>query len=120
MSRTDAVNVGSDPKRIYAKLAVAFVTTTVSPPPDSATFDDALLAETETVPVGRKGLMEPIGIAVVLPWSALADVFHDNRAFVSRVCGCGQFILCGYVEHLSRLARGLNPLRNQGVTRALS
>ena len=39
---------------------------------------------------------------------------------MSRVCGCGQFILCGYVEHLSRLARGLKSLRNQGVTRALS
>ena len=37
-----------------------------------------------------------------------------------RVCGCGQFILCGSVEHLSRLAHGLKPLRNQGVTRALS
>jgi hypothetical protein len=39
---------------------------------------------------------------------------------MSRVCGCGQFILCGGVEHLSRLARGLKSLRNQGVTRALS
>jgi len=39
---------------------------------------------------------------------------------ISRVCGCGQFILCGSVEHLSRLTRGLKPLRNQGVTRALS
>jgi hypothetical protein len=39
---------------------------------------------------------------------------------MSRVCGCGQFILCGYVEHLSRLALGLKSLRNQGVTRALS
>ena len=38
---------------------------------------------------------------------------------MSRVCGCGQFILCGYVEHLSRLARGLKSLRNQGVTRVL-
>jgi hypothetical protein len=39
---------------------------------------------------------------------------------MSRVCGCGQFILCGSVEHLSRLARGLKSLRIQGVTRALS
>jgi len=39
---------------------------------------------------------------------------------ISRVCGCGQFILCGYIEHLSRLAHGLKSLRNQGVTRALS
>jgi len=39
---------------------------------------------------------------------------------MSRVCGCGQFILCCGVEHLSRPARGLKSLRNQGVTRALS
>ena len=39
---------------------------------------------------------------------------------MSRVCGSGQFILCGSVEHVSRLARGLKSLRNQGVTRALS
>jgi hypothetical protein len=39
---------------------------------------------------------------------------------MSRVCGCGQFILCGNGKHLSRLAHGLKSLSNQGVTRALS
>lgn len=35
-----------------------------------------------------------------------------------RVCGCGQFILCGYAGHPPQLARGLNSLSYQGVTRA--
>lgn len=39
---------------------------------------------------------------------------------MSRVCGSGQFILCGYFGHPPRLARGLKSLSYQGVTRALS
>ena len=41
------------------------------------------------------------------------------RSRMSRVCGCGQFILCGYFGHPPRLARGLKSLSYQGVTRAL-
>ena len=39
---------------------------------------------------------------------------------MSRICGCGQFILCGYFGRPPRLARGLKSLSYQGVTRALS
>jgi hypothetical protein len=39
-----------------------FVTTTESPPPESATFVDAGPTGKLTVPVGRNGLTEPCGI----------------------------------------------------------
>jgi hypothetical protein len=66
MSLVDAATVGSEPNLIYAKPVVAFVTTTESPPPVSRTFADTLPADTLTVPVGRKGLTEPSGMAILL------------------------------------------------------
>jgi hypothetical protein len=68
ISDIEAATVESEPNRIYAKLAVVLVTTTVSPPPDSRTLADTALTETLTVPVGRKGLTEPSGIVTFLPW----------------------------------------------------
>jgi hypothetical protein len=66
ISDTAAATVESEPNRIYARLAVVLVTTTVSPPPDSGTFADRALTETLTVPVGRKGLTEPSGMVIFL------------------------------------------------------
>jgi hypothetical protein len=66
ISDAEAVNVGSDPNRIYAKFVDVLVTTTESPPPDNGTLADAAPTDTLTVPVGRKGLTEPSGIAFSL------------------------------------------------------
>jgi hypothetical protein len=66
ISALEAVTVESEPNRIYAKAVVVLVTTTESPPPDRGAFDDTLPTDTLTVPVGRNGLTEPRGIAVLL------------------------------------------------------
>ena len=79
-----AATVGSEPNRMYAKAVVVLVTTTKSPPPDKSAFDDTLPTDTLTVPVGRNGLTEPRGIAMLL-LCRLADVFDDNGALVSGV-----------------------------------
>jgi hypothetical protein len=62
MSTVDAVTVGSEPNLIYASALVVFVTTTESPPPERGAFEEALPTDTLIVPVGRKGLTEPIGM----------------------------------------------------------
>jgi hypothetical protein len=62
ISDVDTTTVESEPNRMYARLVVVLVTTTESPPPDRATFEETAPAETPTVPVGRNGLMEPIGM----------------------------------------------------------
>jgi hypothetical protein len=66
MSDMEAVRVGSEPNRIYARLVAVLVTTTESPPPDSGTFADPVPTDTLTVPVGRKGLTEPSGMMLSL------------------------------------------------------
>jgi hypothetical protein len=63
MSVVLATTVASEPNLTYARTLAVFVTTTVSPPPDSVTFAEALLAARLTVPVGRNGLTEPFGMA---------------------------------------------------------
>jgi hypothetical protein len=67
MSPVAAAMDGSEPKRIYANAVAALVTTTESPAPDRGVFADTLPTDTPTVPVGRKGLTEPSGIADLAP-----------------------------------------------------
>jgi hypothetical protein len=66
MSNVEAVTVGSDPNRMYAKFVDVLVTTIESPPPDNGTLADVAPTDTLTVPVGRKGLTEPSGIVISL------------------------------------------------------
>jgi hypothetical protein len=53
---------GSAPKRTKARDVVVFVTTMVSPPPASAAVLDEVVALSDTVPVGRNGVMEPMAM----------------------------------------------------------
>ena len=62
MSLLVAVTVASDPNRTKIKEVDGIVTTTGSPPPDKAMLLALVVAVVLTVPVGRKGLIEPIGI----------------------------------------------------------
>jgi hypothetical protein len=64
ISAVEAVTVESEPNLMYARALVVLVTTTESPPPDIAEFDETLLTDTLTVPVGRNGLTEPSGMAM--------------------------------------------------------
>jgi hypothetical protein len=66
MSFVVAATDGSDPKRIKATDDEVLVTTAVSPPPANATFAAVVVADIPTVPEGRKGLVEPIGIFINL------------------------------------------------------
>jgi hypothetical protein len=62
MSAVVAVTVVSEPNRTYTNTADELVTTTLSPPPVNGMFAETLVAAMLTVPVGRKGLTEPIGM----------------------------------------------------------
>jgi hypothetical protein len=66
ISAVDATTVASEPNLIYTRAFVVFVTTTESPPPDRGAFAETLPTDTPIVPVGRNGLTEPRGIAILL------------------------------------------------------
>jgi hypothetical protein len=64
MSVVVATTVAFEPNLINPKTLDVLVTTTLSPPPASGAFVETLPAATVTVPVGRNGLIEPLGMAM--------------------------------------------------------
>jgi hypothetical protein len=61
------------------------VTTTESPPPASGTLAEVVPALTETVPVGRKGVTDPVAITVSP--RPLTDVLDHHRTLKGSVGG---------------------------------
>jgi hypothetical protein len=85
MSLVVTVTVASDPNRTKIKEVDGFVATTVSPPPGKAVLLAVVVAVKLTVPVGRKGLIEPIGIWFDLHGDVKDTVGCSQPNFVSEI-----------------------------------